>query len=693
MVIHFTFLFSQVEEITVDTIPERYNVVNADTAQSSGKISQEAIDMPITHTAAGYRKVDFINRKVYLVDQAEVNYGDIILKADSVVLNMETSEVFATGRRDSTGAITGSPVFQKGSETFQSDSMIYNFKTERGISYGMMTEQEEGYLHSGLTKRLENGSLNIKKSTYSTCDLDHPHFYVGFNKARVIPDKKIITGPAYLVLEDIPLPIVLPFGYFPIQKKEAASGIIIPKLGTTYELGYSLREGGYYFAINDYIHLQLTGSLYTNGTWMLNATSAYAKKYRYSGNFSVSYANNISGHKGLSDYSKTTNYRIDWTYNQDPKSSPGSRFAASVNMSSSAFDRSNSYIASEHVTTQRTSSISYSKTWEGTPFNFSTSLNHSQDVRTGTINLNLPKATFSVSRLYPLKGKNMTGPSKWYQELQIQYTAQLDNRIATYDSLLFSREVFKNMKNGFKHDIPVSIQIRPFKWAPGFTISPQLSYSGVLYTQKFEPRWVTDYYDPVTNNSIPTVVKDTVNGLFYGQSVNASISTGLSPQIYGTYQFKNPNSRVQAIRHIIKPSVAFSYVPVLKGLATDMYRLVQADTLGNMRQYSIFDGNLFGTPSLGRRSGGLTFNLVNIVEAKVFEKDDTTGKPKKVKIIDNLTMNTSYNIFGDSLRWTPLSMNYRTLLFESLNISAGAAFSFYGLSSDGLRTINTSYFN
>lgn len=692
MVVRFSLVYSQVENIIADSISTKLDLTATDTINGGRKISPEAIEKPITHTAAGYRRADFVNKKVYLVDNATVTYGDITLKADSIVLNMETSVVFASGRRDTTGQVIGKPVFQRGSETFDSDSLTYNFKTEKGIVFNMATDQEDGYLRSGLTKRLDNGSLNINKSTYSTCELEHPHFYVGFNKARVIPDKKIITGPAYLVLEDIPLPIVLPFGFFPIQKKEAASGLIIPKIGTTYELGYSLREGGYYFAISEYFDLQITGNLYTNGTWMLNASSSYARKYKYSGRVSLSYANNISGHKGLPDYGKSTNYRIDWTYSQDPKASPGSRFSASVNMSSSEFDRTNSYIAAEHVNTQRQSSISYSKTWEGTPFNFSTSLNHSQDVRTKTIRLNLPKATFSMSRIYPLKGKNRVGPTKWYQELQFQYTASVDNQISSYDSLLFTREVFNNMKNGFKHDIPVSLQIRPFKRAPGFTISPQLSYSGVLYTQKYEQRWVTDYYDPDRNQTLSAVVKDTIRGFFYGQSVNASVSTGLSPQIYGTYLFKNPESRLKAIRHIIKPSVSFSYVPVLKGLTTDMFRQVQVDTLGNMRQYSIFDGNLFGTPSVGRRSGGLNFSLVNIVEAKVLEKNDTTGEAKKVKIIENLTMNTSYNIFGDSLRWAPVSMSYRTVLFGSLNMAAGSSFSLYGLDKNG-RIINTFYYS
>jgi hypothetical protein len=345
----------------------------------------------------------------------------------------------------------------------------------------------------------------------------------------------------------------------------------------------------------------------------------------------------------------------------------------------------------EHINTQRQSSISYSKTWEGTPFNLSTSLNHSQNVSNKTVFLNLPKVYFSMARIYPLKNRKSVGPAKWYQDLQFQYTASVDNQINTYDSLLFTSEVFENMKSGFKHDAPLSLQIRPFRNIQSFTISPQMAYSAVFYTQKIERTWVEDHFDPDLNKVVPAVITDTLRGAFYGQSVNASVTAGIAPQIFGTYSFKNPNSRIQAIRHIIKPAVSFSYTPYLSSLTTDMYRTVQTDTSGREQTYSIFEGNIFGTPSAGQRSGGINFSLVNIVEAKVYAKNDTTGKPKKVKIIDNFTINTSYNIFADSLRWSPLTMNYRTVLFQNFNIASSAVFSFYGMDKNG-GGINTSWY-
>ena len=683
-----SLLSSQEGKVAIDTILIQKDSVITDTILRRRLVSPDAIDKTITHTAIGYRKNDFVNRKVYLVQGAVVTYGDITLKADSIVLNMETGVVYATGRRDSTGKVMGSPVFQQGTESFESKELTYNFKTKKGLIKNIITKQEEGYLHSAVTKRLNDGSLNINKSTYSTCDAIPPHFYVGFNRAKVIPGKKIITGPAYLVLEDIPLPVVIPFGFFPIQTKRAASGILIPKPVQSFQLGYGMRDGGYYFAINDNLDLALSGNLYTNGTWMINALTNYVKRYKYSGKFSFSYANNITGHKGLSDYTKSTNYRIDWSYNQDAKANPGSRFSASVNMSSSGFDKTNSYVPSEHVTTTRQSSVSYSKTWAGTPFNLSASLNHSQNVSNKTVSLNLPKVSFNMGRIYPLKRKNSTGTTKWYQELQFQYSASIDNQINTRDSLLFTRAVFRNMKNGFKHEAPLSLQIRPFK---NFTISPQVTYSGVLYTQKYNRTWVPDYFNPNINKIVPSVVIDTLRGFFYGQSVNPSISAGFNPQIFGMYIFKNTQKRLQAIRHIIKPSIGFNYIPVLKGFTTDMYRTVQIDTFGRQQQYSIFDGNIFGTPSLSKRSGSFSFGIVNIVEAKVFARNDTTGKPKKVKIIDNFSINTSYNIFADSLRWAPVSMSYRTTLFENINIAANSSFSLYGRDING-RQINTFYY-
>ncbi|HKK41104.1 MAG TPA: putative LPS assembly protein LptD, partial [Bacteroidales bacterium] len=491
---------------------------------------------------------------------------------------------------------------------------------------------------------------------------------------------KIVSGPGNLVLEGIPLPLFIPFGYFPIETKKAASGIIFPRIGQENRRGYSLTDGGYYFAVSDYFDLAIKGNVYSNGTWLLTAMSNYKRLYKYSGNFTFSYANNISGHLGLQDYRKVTNYRLGWTFTQDPKASPGSRFSASVNMSSNGYDRSNSYVVAEHVTTQRQSSISYSKSWDGTPFNFAVSANHSQNVKTGDVSLDLPKMDFNMSRIYPFKSKYSTGKTRWYQELQLSYTAKVDNKINTKDSLLFSSDIFKKMNNGFRQEIPMSIQLRPFN---NFSISPSVTYTGVLYTKKIEKLWNED------SNSVEI---DTLSGAFYGQAFNPSISAGFSPQIFGTYTFTRPNSRVQAIRHVIKPSVGFSFVPSLAGLSSKMYRQVQTNPDGLMQKYSIFEGSIFGTPSLASKSGNVSFSLVNIVEAKVFGKNDTTGKPHKVKLIDNFGISTSYNIFADSMRWAPVAMQMHTSLFNKINISASSSFTMYSMNDQG-RTIGKFYYS
>jgi lipopolysaccharide assembly outer membrane protein LptD (OstA) len=690
MMVQCFLLFSQEKKVVIDTLLIQQDSLSIDTLRKPG-VSKDAIELPIIHTAKGYRRTDLVNKKVYLVGEAEVKYDDIILKADSIELNMETGLVFAIGRKDSTGKVIGSPYFKQGSQEFESKQLTYNFKTKKGLIKNIFAEQEGGFLHSTVTKRMEDGSLNINMSTFSTCELEHPHFSVNFNKAKVIPGKKIISGPAYLVLEDIPLPIVLPFGFFPVQKKRA-SGLIMPKYGQSQQLGYSLTDGGYYFVINDFFDFSVTGSVYTNGTWNLNSSSSYRKQYKYSGNVALSYASNVYGHKGLPDYSKSSNYRIGWTYNQDAKASPGSRFSASVNVSSSGYDKNNSYTVAEHVNSQRQSSISYSKIWEGTPFNLSTSVNQSQNVSNQTVSLNLPKINFNVARIYPLKSKNNTGTTKWYQDLQFSYSSAVDNQINTYDSLLFTGAVLKNMRSGFRHEMPLSLQIRPFRRITSFNISPQVMYSGVLYTQQIEKTWKADYFNPDLNEIVPSVIIDTLNGFYYGQSVNPSISAGINPQIFGMYEFKNKDSRIQKIRHIIRPSVSFNYIPVIQGLTTDMYKTVQVDTSGRTQEYSIFEGNIFGTPAMSNRSGSVSFSLINIVEAKVFAKNDTSNKPKNVKIIDNFAINTSYNIFADSLKWSPVTMAYRTTLFENLNLALNSNFSLYGLDNKG-GMINTFYYS
>ena len=642
-------------------------------------ISPDAVDEPIVYNSDGYMKTDLRSKKVSLVENAKVTYGTIVLTADSIVLDLETGSVFATGRIDSTGQMVGLPVYKDGSEEFESKELNYNFKSRKGVIRNVTTEQEGGFLQSLTTKRHEDGTLHVNRSKFTTCDAEEPHFYLSLPRAKVYPGEKIVSGPAYMVVADIPLPLVLPFGFFPVQQKRA-SGIVMPKYGQEARRGYFLSNGGYYFALSDYFDLKLTGTIYTNGTWLADAATSYRMRYRYSGSFGFSYANNITSYKGLPDYGKNTNYRISWSHSQDAKANPGSRFSASVNMSSSGYDRNNSYEVADHVTTTRQSSISYSKTWAGTPVSFSTSLNQSQNVQNKTMMLNLPRGSLNVSRIYPFKPKKVVGKSRWYHDITTQYTASFENKIDTYDSLLFTSAVWKSMKNGFKHEIPLSLQIRPFN---NFSISPSLRYTGVLYTQQVEKRWDPDYYDVNRNKVIPSVVNDTIRGLTYGHALVPTVSASFNPSVYGTFSFTKKGSRVESIRHVMKPSVSFSYAPETDRLTSDMFRTVQYDTLGNTRSYSIYDGSIFGTPSTGTRSGSVSFSLSNIVEAKVYSRNDTTGKAKKVKLIENLSLNTSYNIFSDSLNWSPVSVAFRTTLAQNINIQASSSFSIYGMNANG----------
>jgi hypothetical protein len=674
-------LYSQAENAVSKPPASKSDTISTDSTLKIKKISKDAIDKQVTYSApGGYIKNDLINKKATIVKNGIVDYGDIEIKADSIIFNMATNHVYAVGVKDSTGTVVGKPAFKSGSQQFTSDTLEYNFKTKKAVIKNIITQQDEGLLHSSVTKLLEDGTSNIFRSTYSTCDADTPHFYINLRKAKVYPGKKIISGPGNLVLLGIPLPLYLPFGYFPIQTKRAASGIIMPKPHYEEGRGYALTDGGYYFAINNIFDLTLKGNIFSNGSWLLNGQTSYNKLYKYNGSFSFSYANNISGHEGLSDFSQSKNYSVGWTFSQSAKARPGSRFAASVNMSSVAYDANNSYNLTDHITTQRQSSISYSKTWDGTPFNFSVSANHSQNVKNKTIALDLPKVSFSASRIYPFRGKDSGGSKKWYQNLQLQYSASLDNQVSTYDSLLFTNKMWSRMKNGFEHEVPFSFQIQPFK---NFSIAPQISYKGVMYTQKVLRTW---------DGSDNKVVYDTLRGSFYGQALNPSISAGYSPQIFGFYKFTNPNSRIQIIRHVMKPSVSFGFTPYISALSSKMYRKVQENADSLMATYSIYDGNIFGTPSLSQKSGSLAFNLTNIVDAKVFAKNDTTGKPKKITLIDNFNISTAYNVFADSMRWSQVAMVLRTTLFENIGLSANSTFSLYGLDNNG-KTIRTYYFS
>jgi len=648
-------------------------------APGSMKISKDAVDKDITYTAEESIKTDLISKKVYLIKGAKVNYGDIELNADSIVMDMETGSVYATGIPDSTGKLAGRPVFSQGSQEFESNELTYNFKSKKAIIKNIRTEQEGGYLNSTTAKLNNDGTVFVDNSKYSTCDAEEPHFYIKLRKAKFYPGEKIVSGPANLVVMDIPMPLIIPYGFFPIQSKRS-SGLILPSFGQEASRGYYLQDGGFYYALNDFFDLKLTGSVYTNGTWKSNVSTAYKMRYRYSGSFTFNYASNISSYKGLSDYSKITNYKVIWNHAQDAKANPSSTFSARVDMSSSGYDKNNSYNINDLNTTTRQSSVSYSKSWSGTPLHFTTSFNQTQNTSTDVISINLPKATLSASRFYPFKPKNPV-KSRWYHDIQMQYTANVDNQIKTYDSVLFTNKVWSDMTNGFKHSIPVTIPIKAFS---NFTVSPNLTYSGVLYAMKKEKYW-----DDVNN----TVVTDTIQGLYYKHAIVPSLSATYSPSVYGHFVFNDPEAKVQALYHVIKPSVGFSFSPAFAGLSSsDMYKTVQSDSTGEKYStYSIFEGGIMGTPSLPKRSGNLSFNLDNILEAKVFAKNDTTGKPKKIKLIDNLSAGTSYNLFADSCNWSTVNTRFGTTIAQNFKLDVSSTFDMYALNSEGNKISEFAY--
>lgn len=646
------------------------------------KPRQSPLEAEVLYHSRDSFRISVAEQKIYLFGEAEVNYDDIELKADYIVFDMTNNIVMATSMTDSLGKPSGKPEFKQGNETFQSDTLIYNFETRRGIIKHVFTQQGEGYLHSKQTKRLEDGHIHLQDGKYTTCDAEHPHFYIGLTKAIAIPQEKIVSGPAYLVLEDVPLPLILPFGFFP-NTVERSSGLIIPTYGNEQSRGIYLRNGGWYFALNDYFDLNIMGDVYSRGTWGLSASSKYVKRYKFTGNFSSRfYVNKISNENP--DPAKTTDFSLRWTHTQSAKANPTRTFSANVNFSSNTYDKNHSYNMSNYIQNTKSSSITFSKRWPGTPFNLSASLNHSQNSIRKSVDLNLPKITFNMSRIYPFRGKSSGGKLRWFENIQISYAANLDNRINAYDSTLFSETTLKTMKNGFKHSIPISLA--NFKILNFLNVTPSLSYNGVLYSSQIYKSLpdTSVFYNEGTSG----LVIDTIRGLKYAHSVVPGISFSVNPKIYGMVETASEESYFVAIRHVITPSASFSFKPDMTKIMPDYYKTVKYPRSVTLpyeeHEYSIFQNYLYGTPMESGKSGSLSLGLSNNLELKVRPRNDTTGVPKKIKLIDNLNLNTSYNPFKDDFRWSYLNITGSTRIFENkVNFRFNSSFSPYELDSTG----------
>lgn len=671
-------------QIAYDTLSLRADTLNRQPAvtpkdsvpATSGNVTR--IEDRVAYECVDSFYFDYEKRKAYLYGDGHVTYQDIDLKADYIEIDFNTNEVFATGLPDSTGKLAGLPKFRQGTEEIESREIRYNFNTKKGFVRQVITEQEGGYLHSEKTKRLPNGVIDIKNAKYTTCDAPDPHYYVALTKAKVIPGHEIISGPAYLVVADIPLPVALPFGFFP-NKQTHASGILIPEYGEEKNRGFFLRNGGYYFAINDYFDLRLTGDIFSNGTWGAKVSSNYRKRYSFSGNFGFSYYKNVQGDLDLGTYSASRDYSFQWTHSQDPKANPTRTFRASVNLSSSSYDKNHSYEAQNYLTNTKQSSISFSKRWPGSPFNFTASLSHSQNSRNKSVSLNLPKMALTMNRIYPLRRKGSTG-NRWYENLELSYNATMENRIKTQDTLLFTREVFQDMRNGFRHTMPLSINFKPIN---NLNISPRVQYTGMLYTKRISKHYAYEL-DTTDMTYRSVLVEDTIQGFQYAHAITPSVSVSLNPKIYGMFQFTSPNSRIEAIRHVMSPSVSFSYVPDMSDILPQYYRTITDTTTGRDTRYSIYEREIYGTPTLAGQSGTVSFALNNTLEMKVRPRGDTATESKKVKLLESLNFSTNYNLFKDSLRWAPVSISGRSSLFnKKVQISFSGILDPYAINDEG----------
>jgi hypothetical protein len=590
---------------------------------------------------------------------------------------------------DTAGVVVGEPVFKDASGEYESKNLRYNFKTQKGIITDVKTKQGEGFVQSQWTKKISKDVFLLRDGKYTTCDADHPHFYLYLTKAKVISNKKIITGPAYMVLEDFPIYFpILPFGYFPNSTKYS-SGIIIPSYGEEASRGFFLREGGYYWAASQYFDFSVKGDIYSKGSWAAKMHTNYKVLYKFNGNFDFSYNVNITGEKGLDNFRRSPQFRVSWSHSQDSKANPSRNFSANVNFSTSGFDKQNSYYSSSntndpnsggsraYLQSQKSSSISYTKRWENTPFNMSANLRHSQNSRDSTISLSLPELTFSMSKFYPFKRKVQVGKIRWYEKLGFNYSANFRNSINNIkENKLLSTSFTKDWENGLKHNLPISL--------PNFSLfKNHVNFSpGFSYNEK----WYFKSYNYSYSEELKGVDVDTISG--FNRIFDYSYSLSASTNIYGTFLPINQNSKIKGIRHTIVPSISFSYRPDFGKGKFNYYTPVKVDSTGRIEYLDRYNNMIYGgSPGRGA-SGAINFSLTNSIEMKVRNSSaDTTKtaeKDKKIKLLDNLGLSASYDLIADSLNLSTINLRGRTTI-KGVSINFGGTIDPYMVDTIGSR--------
>ena len=622
-------------------------------------------------------KFSIQEKKVYLYGNGFVKYLTTELRADYIELDMDKKLAMATGVPDSVGKLKGTPKFKDGGQEFESTELHYNFDTKKGYVTEIITQEGEGYIQGKTTKKMSDSVYCVKHGMYTTCDEhDHPHFGLNMSKAKMIKDKKIFVGFTNLELEGIPLPIFIPFGFFPITKK-ATSGIIMPTYGEERMRGFNLRGGGYYIYINDYIDMNITGDIYTNGSWGLQYATQYRKRYKFNGNLNFTISKNYVSEKGLPDYQESSDWSVRWTHTQDGKANPYSSFSASVDMSSANNNYYNANTVDGIANQRKQSSISWSKKWPESPFSLSGSFNHSQNSRDTSIAITLPNLSLRMTQIYPFRKKGKSGEMKWYDNIGVSYSAELRNSIQTKEDKLFKSSFERDWSNGFKHNIPISLQ---FKIAKDVTFTPSLNYNGYLNLKTIEKIWIPD----TSANGGQFITRD-VPGLNYSHDYSASGSIGYTPTIYGMFMFK-PGCKVVAIRHMIRPSISASYTPAIKPLGN--YKKSYFDGEKEV-EYDIHEGLTYRPNTTGgKQSGSISFSLDNNVEMKVRNDKDTTGDEefKKVKLLESFRLSTSYNPFADSMNFSNISISARTkILNNKVDLNFSGTIDPYAIDTNNVR--------
>lgn len=617
-------------------------------------------------------------RMLYYYGDVTVTYDDISIKADYIAYNVQTRTVFAKGLPDSTGVIKGNPELKEGKNTYTMESVYYNFDTKKAKIKNMMTQEGEGNIKGKYIKKMADNSINIARGIYTTCDAEEPHFYLQMTTAKVInsgPVKKTVFGPAYTVIEGVPTPFALPFGFVP-RISNRSGGVLFPTYGEETARGFYLRGLGYYFVFGDHLDLATTVDIYTRGSWAVNVNSRYAKRYKYTGNLSGVYSVDITGEKHQPDYSKSKNFSMNWSHNQDAKSRPGTTFRASVNFSSPSNSRYNSTTINQALTNQISSSISYGKSWAGTPFSLSINALHSQNSRDSSYAVTFPNLTFTVSRINPFKRKVMVGKRKFYEDITFNYTAHFDNKINFKSSEVGEPDFFKKMRNGMQHSFNIGL--------PTFTVLRYIQASpGVSYGMNWYFSDARQYYDTRLKRAV-TEFSDPFSTFGMTQTYNFSLS--FNTRIYGLFNF-GKNSKLQAVRHIITPSLSFNYMPEMGTKANGFrtYEYVDSDGKPHSVVYNKYAGQLYSPPGQGS-SAGMSFSFGNTLEAKIKSQRDTTGKGvRKIKLIDQLNIAGSYNFLADSMKLSNISINMSTTVFGKMGISANMTLDPYAINERGQR--------